>query len=169
MTPGAALTRLASTRDAIASLVRATAAGQAHWKPEPTKWSVLEVICHLADEEREDFRTRIRRTLEDPALPWPAIDPPRWVEERGYASRQLGDALDDFLTEREASLSWLETCEMDGLGKIHNHPSLGPMSVGDLLASWVAHDLLHIRQLARLHHEFLDHEDPHAIGYAGGW
>ncbi len=45
------------------------------WKPSPDKWCLLEIICHLYDEEREDFRARTKHTLETPNEPLPKIDP----------------------------------------------------------------------------------------------
>ena len=57
---------------------------QAQWKPDKNKWSVLEVINHLYDEERDDFRKRIDLTLHSPGEAWPAIDPESWVKQRKY-------------------------------------------------------------------------------------
>jgi hypothetical protein len=48
---------------------------QARWKPGADRWSILEVINHLYDEEREDFRKRLALVLDNPDEPWPAIDP----------------------------------------------------------------------------------------------
>jgi len=69
------LTRFSANAEAMAALARNISDAQARWKPAPEEWSVLEVICHLYDEEREDFRTRTRLTLEDPEADWPPIDP----------------------------------------------------------------------------------------------
>ncbi|MEE4113522.1 MAG: DinB family protein, partial [Desulfobacteraceae bacterium] len=56
---------------------------KARLKPSADKWSLLKVINHLYDEEREDFRTRLGLVLSDPDAPWPAIDPEGWVVQRG--------------------------------------------------------------------------------------
>ena len=45
------------------------------WKPAPDKWCLLEIVCHLYDEEREDFGARVKSTLQNPSEPWPKIDP----------------------------------------------------------------------------------------------
>ncbi len=103
----AARAQLAAHAEAIAALVRPVDGEGARWKPSPEAWTILEVVCHLADEERDDFRTRVALTLQDPTLPWPPIDPGGWVTARDYASRDLGAALADFLAERERSLAWL--------------------------------------------------------------
>jgi hypothetical protein len=50
------------------------------------------------------------------------------------------------------------------------HPKLGPLSARMLLANWIAHDLLHTRQLIRLHHEWLAQQlAPETLDYAGPW
>ena len=54
------------------------------WRPSPDHWCLLEIICHLYDEEREDFRTRVRSVLEDPTQALPPIDPVGWVKDRNY-------------------------------------------------------------------------------------
>ena len=46
---------------------------EARLKPDPVTWSILEVVCHLYDEEREDFRQRLDIMLHRPAEPWPPI------------------------------------------------------------------------------------------------
>lgn len=101
------LARMSANADAIASLSRSVTEAQARWKPSPDEWSILEVLCHLCDEEREDFRTRVKLTLQNPAEPWPPIDPVGWVTARGYNRREPGASLEAFLRERRESLKWL--------------------------------------------------------------
>jgi len=132
----------------LASLVENLDDPQARIPPAPGKWCAVEVVCHLADEERDDFRRRIRSTLEDPSRPWPSVDPEAWARERGYRARSLAEALADFRSERAASLAWLRTLEGADWSRAYEHPKLGALRAGDLLAGWAAHDLLHARQLA---------------------
>ena len=51
------------------------------WKQGPDKWCVLEVICHLIDEEKEDFRSRVLHLLKNPDTEPSPIDPEAWVED----------------------------------------------------------------------------------------
>jgi len=139
-------------------------------RPTPREWSVLEIACHLVDEEREDFRARLRGTLEDPQADWTPIDPEGWVAERGYAQRELADVLASFLTERAASVAWLRSLDEPDWERSHAHPTLGPLRAGDLLASWVAHDALHLRQLARRLYQAVERDSaPYSPAYAGPW
>ena len=85
-----ALERLRRTGDTIDTLVRGLPLEVARWRPAPGKWSTLEVVAHLVDEEIEDFRGRLASTLKDPATPWPKIDPLVWVTERRYQEQPFG-------------------------------------------------------------------------------
>jgi hypothetical protein len=147
-----ALRSLRRGADAIAALARDLPPAVARWAPSPDAWSSVAVLAHLADEEVEDFRTRVRLTLQDPAAAWPPIDPPRWAVERAYATRDPAAELRRFLEERERSLDWLAGQAGATWDNAHLHPRAGPLSARLLLANWVAHDLLHLRQLARLQH-----------------
>lgn len=151
-------------------LVHGLSRERAVWRFAPEKWSILEVVVHLLDEEREDFRARLDLLLHKPEALWPPIDPQGWVVQREYAEKDLGDSLQAFLGERAHSIQWLRgLASPDWLTK-KEHPVAGSMSAGDIFASWVAHDFLHIRQLARIHWEFIRHDaEPHTVGYAGDW
>ena len=66
------------------SLMNNISIDDARWKPRPEDWSILEVVRHLGDEEVDDFRARLRSTLENPATAWPQIRPEVWAVERKY-------------------------------------------------------------------------------------
>lgn len=160
---------------AFPAVVRATAACVAptdvRWKPSPTDWSVLEVCWHLADEEREDFRPRAERTLRDPTEPWPPLDLEGVAEKRGYNQRDLAEALRQFTDARAANIAWLDSLPAStDWSRAFVHPKFGPLAAGMLLASWAAHDALHLRQLAkRLHGLAARDAGPYEIRYAGDW
>ncbi len=156
--------------EAIARLIESADATQARWKPSPEAWSILEVINHLYDEEIEDFRIRLQITLRDPEEAWPANDPQRKVTERNYNERDLGISLENFLHERTNSLEWLRLLDSPNWSHKHIVAELGSLHAGDLLASWVAHDLLHVRQLAELLFMY-QHQvaQPFSVDYAGEW
>jgi len=161
--------RLDKNRGVFESLVRGVRLEQARWKPSPDKWSMLEVINHLYDEEREDFRQRIELVLADPKQRWPPIDPQNWVITRAYNERDLDTSLNNFFAEREKSLAWLTQLSSPNWQNSNEGPN-GTLTAGDLLASWLAHDFLHIRQLARLHWRYVGAiADPYQTTYAGPW
>ena len=141
---------------------------QARWKPGEDRWSMLEVINHLYDEEREDFRKRLELVLDNPAEPWPPIDPEGWVVQRKYNERNLRQSLDKFFEERPKSLLWLDKLDLPDWQATHHHPQMGPMSAELILANWLAHDLFHIRQATDLHFAYLTElVKPVALDYSG--
>jgi hypothetical protein len=156
-----------------AGIIRSLAMGipqeEARYKPDPDTWSVLEVICHLYDEEREDFRAHLDYILHHPDDPWSEIDPQGWVSSRKYNEQVLSDKLGAFLAEREKSLVWLRGLKSpDWESRISN--TFGTLSAGEMLTSWVAHDSLHIRQLNELRYgRIVRLAQPYDVGYAGGW
>ena len=162
--------RLSTNRDVFGGLLKGVSLGQARWKPTPDKWSMLEVINHLYDEEREDFRARVELVLAEPKRSWPPIDPRNWVITRAYNERELDRSLNNFLTEREGSLVWLRKVPAPMWDNRHEAPDGRSLAGGDLLASWLAHDFLHIRQLARLHWQYVGAiADPYQTTYGGPW
>lgn len=172
--PASLAERLATFPASLRPLVEDLSAEEALWRPSPSEWSVLEILRHLLDEEREDFRVRLELVLRDPGLPWPPIDPVAAAASRGYRERPLRAVLRDFELEREASVGWLRGL-LDAAPPIdwslaHRHPKLGPIHAGDLLAAWAAHDLLHLRQIAKRLFGMLEARgEPFRVRYAGAW
>lgn len=161
--------RMEANARVFESLVKGVSAEQSRWKPAPDKWSIIEVVNHLYDEEMEDFRQRLELVLTDPASDWPPIAPQEWVKTRAYGERDVNESLDNFLRERQKSLAWLRSLRAPNLESRHEREA-GSLSAGDLLASWLAHDFLHIRQLTRLHWQYLtDIATPFQTDYAGPW
>jgi hypothetical protein len=161
--------RFSKNREVFEGLTRGLSLEQARWRPASDKWSILEVVNHLYDEEREDFRQRLELVLRDPKQPWPPIDPRGWVTSRGYNERELDLSLNNFLAEREKSLAWLRQLSEPNWQNSNEGPN-GILTAGDLLASWLAHDFLHVRQLARLHWQYVGAiADPHQTTYGGPW
>lgn len=139
------------------------------WKPESGGWSVLEVVCHLLDEDAEDFPLGLRLTLEDPLQDWPKIDPAGWAEERRYNERDPAESLAQFTRLRHENMRWLKGLAAPDWQTTHPHP-LGDLKAGDLLASWSAHDWLHLRQLTKRRYELCTQAgEPYDALYAGEW
>ena len=147
-------TLLASARADLARLPRILDAlldgvDAATWRERPAagEWSPVEIVCHLRDEETEDFGARLRAVVER-ATAFAAIDPARWVEERAYRDADPMTALAAFGERRAATLTFLAALSPDRLRHAVTHPRLGTLSGLDLVAAWVTHDRLHLAQLA---------------------
>jgi len=162
-------TQLVENAQRILALTRDITDFQAHWKPDENTWSIVEVINHLYDEEWLDFRVRIDYTLHKPGEEWPDIDPEGWAIERAYNARDLSISLGNFQAERLASLVWLEGLTNPDWEIAYQAP-FGVIKAGDVLAAWVAHDLLHTRQLVELQWAYmLEQVQPYNVRYAGEW
>ena len=170
MTPRELRIRLEKTGRAISALFAGVDAAEAVWKPAEERWSLVEVAGHLGDEERSDFRTRLRSLVENPTRPWPQIDPMGWVTSRAYASMAIGEAVKGWELERAASLEWLASVREIDPAIVYGGPwpHAQPIRSGDLMLSWIAHDCYHIRQIARLRWEHLEAGGaPYSTRYAG--
>lgn len=163
------IAQLQCNAQTIPSLVAGLPDEQARWKPDPESWSILEVIHHLYDEEREDFRQRIEYTLHRPGEPFPSIEPGIWVTARKYNQRDPSEMVSKWQEERQRSLDWLKSLDAPDWGRSVTTP-WGTMHAGDLLAAWAAHDLLHTRQLVELRWAYQTIQlQPYSVAYAGEW
>lgn len=162
-------TQLADNAYRLRSFVQGIPPEQASWKQTPTEWSMLEVINHLYDEELWDFRVRLDYILHHPTQPWPAINPQGWVTEHNYNQQPFQESLDNFLAARQESLDWLLSLPEPDWEAVYDAP-FGPITAGDMAAAWIAHDLLHLRQLVELHWAYTNQLlKPHQPDYAGSW
>lgn len=64
------ITRFSNNREVFEGLLKGVSLEQVRWKPSADKWSMLEVINHLYDEEREDFRLRLELVIADHGRLW---------------------------------------------------------------------------------------------------
>ena len=119
----------------------------ARTRPATGEWSPVEILCHLRDEETEDFGARLR-VIVDGAREFAPIDPERWAEERRYHEANLPDVLEALRSRRQASLDLLASVTPETLKGSRSHKRLGTLSGLDILAAWVAHDRIHLAQLA---------------------
>ncbi|MFM9958110.1 MAG: DinB family protein [Phycisphaerales bacterium] len=170
----AIINRLARSPAALRAAASIFSTGESRWKPTPKDWSVLEIVCHLADEEEEDFAPRLRATLA--SAPWTPLDLDNVAERRGYNTRDLAAQLERFEQARSANVAWLRSLAAGNptpdFTIAHQHPKFGPISAGDLLTAWAAHDALHLRQIAKRLHQLACRAAEaagHSTGYAGAW
>ncbi len=170
MDHGAIIDGLAAFPAMLRPAVAGLSLDDAKRKPASGAWSITEIVAHLADEETLDFRTRLRMTLEEPTKPWPPIDPEGRAAEKCYNERDYNIETARFELERTASLEWLCSFGAVNWSCAHQHPTLGAFRAGDLLASWAAHDMLHLRQIAKHRFELATvHTPEYSTRYAGEW
>ncbi len=167
---GVLIDRLARFGHTLPAVVRCFSAADSIWQPDDGSWSVLQIVCHMADEEAEDFRARVFSTLEDPAKAWVPIDPEGVAIERDYQRKDLKTELNRFVEARAQSIELLNGLGDPDWSLAHEHPKLGAMVASDLLAAWCAHDAMHLRQLAKRLCQLAQRDAcGGTIRYAGDW
>ncbi len=153
----------------IRDLLAGVSQKDAQVKPSRGSWSVLEVVCHLYDEEREDFREHLDFILHRQHEQWHPIAPTAWVKLRKYNQQDFKSMQRKFFNERAKSLMWLKGLKNTNWNIIYKS-KFGSMRAGDMFASWVAHDNLHVRQLTELRRLKIEKiTKPYHIQYAGEW
>ena len=139
---------------------------QARWKPSPSRWSLLEVMNHLYDLEKEDFRKKLDMVLYKPGIPWSSIDVLNWVSSRAYNKKPVLQSYKNLLNERVQSINWLNSLRSPNWDS--EYKGTRRMRAGDLLYSWAAHDFIHIKQMADLLYEYMGKTlEDYSIEYAG--
>jgi DinB superfamily len=136
-------------------------------RPAPREWAAVEIVCHLRDEEVEDFGARLRVIVAG-GTAFAPIDPEGWAVERRYLDADGPATLDELTRRRAASVAWLASLAPERLERAVDHPRAGRLSGLDLLAAWVAHDRLHLAQLvATLARQWAGRWAPLRSEYAG--
>lgn len=126
----------------------------------PNTWSPLVVLGHLIEGELHDWIPRTRHLLEHgEALPFAPFDRFSQLQRAERSTEQL---LEEFAACRERSLADLVSLRLTNgdLARKGRHPEFGTVTLGQHLATWVAHDLTHIVQIGRA----MAHGYRHAVG-----
>ena len=124
-------------------------------------WSAFDVVGHLIHGERTDWMPRAKMVLQfGEAKTFEPFD--RWGQERESRGKTLEQSLDEFARLRTKNLDELRAWNLcrEDLARRGQHPSLGVVTLGQLLATWAAHDLTHLHQISRI----LAHQYREAVG-----
>lgn len=115
----------------------------------PGTWSPYQVVAHLAHIEETDWIDRVQVFLaRDSARPFRPVDREAGFEK--FSGWPLANLLDRFATLRHSNLSTLHAAVGPGdLGLQAVHPAFGPVTLQQLLATWVVHDMNHLGQIAK--------------------
>jgi len=160
---------LTQSTEMIRALLVGIRQEEAQVKPGRGSWSILEVVCHLYDEEREDFREHLDFILHRQHEEWHPIAPVAWVKLRKYNEQDFKTVQRKFFNERKKSLAWLKSLKNSDWNTTYTS-KFGSVKAGAMFASWVAHDNLHMRQLVELRRSFIERiTKPYDIQYAGDW
>ena len=146
-----ALPVLGRTPDVIRALLQNIPDVWARGTEGPDTWSPFDIVGHLIHGERTDWIVRTEILLAHGETQ--AFTPfDRFAQFEASRGKTLPQLLDTFAGLRAANLIRLESLGLtvDDLDRRGRHPELGFCTLGELLATWVAHDLSHIAQIARV-------------------
>jgi len=144
----AILSRTPSTLDA---LLRGLPDGWIAANEGGVTWSPFDVVGHLIHGERTDWMPRVKIILEHgESRAFDTFD--RLAQMAESQGRTLASLLDEFATLREANVRELGSLQLTDadLDRRGRHPQLGVVTIRQLLATWVAHDLDHVMQISRV-------------------
>jgi hypothetical protein len=117
----------------------------------PGRWNAAEVVAHLADLEEVDWIPRLLILLADGGeRRFEPVDRERF--RTALAGRALPELLDLFAERRAANLEILRSLDLEGddLVREGTHPTLGRVTLAELVAAWAVHDLNHLAQIVRV-------------------
>ena len=135
----------AAVKDAVAGLDHARLT-----RPEaPGKWSILDVVQHLADSELV-CGYRVRMIVSHPTPPIQGFDQDLWARELEYDKRDLGEALEEFRTLRESNVRLLRLLSSQKRERFGIHSERGEESVAKMMGLYAGHDLIHLKQIERI-------------------
>lgn len=118
------------------------------FKPSPEKWSVREILIHLADSEVHAF-VRARKMLSEPGSELMVYDQDKWASALNYAGQDIDMAMILFKTVREANYRLLITLTDQEWTRSAFHPERGKMTLEDWLLTYTSHVDKHIGQMIR--------------------
>lgn len=142
---------LARTPDALNALLRGLPEEWTTRNEGANTWTVFEVVGHLIHGECTDWMDRTRMILEfEETREFEPFD--RLGQRRLMQGKSLADLLDEFADARAKNLSELRSLKLgpEKLTLLGRHPSFGPVTLSQLLATWAVHDLTHLHQISRI-------------------
>jgi hypothetical protein len=116
-------------------------------RPDAENWSAYQVVCHLAYIEENDWLVRARLITDvGPSEAFPPVD--HGDQSARYAGQSLEQVLERFTELRERNLAAVRPLltDDDALDRRGLHPTLGEVTMRQLLSTWAVHDLNHLRQ-----------------------
>jgi uncharacterized damage-inducible protein DinB len=138
---------IAATPDRIEQLIKAKSDEKLQSNPSPRKWSVRDILCHLADTEIA-FAYRLRQTVAEPHHIIQPYDQDAFAA--AYTHRTSREALAAFTPVRRWNVLFIQSVIPAALTKPVTHPERGTMSFQIILETMAGHDLNHVAQITAI-------------------
>jgi hypothetical protein len=133
----------------LAKLLKTVSPATVRKRPAPGKWSIAEIVAHLADTELVGGY-RIRAILGAPGSQIIGFDQDKWVTALHYEQRNLRKSLEQYRALREANLALLKTLTPEQWKHHGMHNERGPETVETIARLFAGHDLNHFLQIERI-------------------
>lgn len=141
---------LTQTPAAFRALLAGAPADALSFREAPDAWTAHEVLCHVTDGEVTDWRPRTAAIVGNGDKRFTPFD--REGGHRKYGQWPTARVLEEFDRLRRDNLGYLSELNLDdeALTRTGIHPEFGAVTLGQLLATWMVHDLAHVSQIARI-------------------
>ncbi len=142
------LETLAATPAALKAALRGVPRKLLLFTPAPGKWSILEILCHLRDMEREGYLERYTRILAENEPRLPDLNGDALAIERDYRGQKAGDVLRDWMRLRRESLRLLKKSKPEQWRRAGIHETAGRLTIDDFVVRHaVGNDTAHLAQI----------------------
>ncbi len=146
----AVLEILATTPEKIKREISTLSRREMLARPAPNKWSVQEVLAHLADVEEIGMRARVAAIIEQENPTLLPVDQEARAAELKYNTIEPRRSLARFEQQRRANVKWLQKLRPSQLKHKGIHQQVGEISAEELITEWAFHDLGHLKQILEI-------------------
>ena len=130
----------------LAFLIAGLTAVELAHRPAPEKWSIQEIVAHLADDELVGGY-RLRMILSSPGTTIEAFDQDIWAQTGRYDKIEVGLSLEMFRLLRESNLRLLRSLSAEEWNLFGVHAERGVESIRDIAMYFAGHDINHFKQI----------------------
>jgi hypothetical protein len=147
LAPDEVATLLRAMGENLKNELRALPLEVLRWHPGPGEWCALEALGHLIEAERRGFAGRVRQAVERDGVAFQSWDPAAVARERRDCERDPAAMLAELAQLRRESVALVRAVGRSDLDRGGEHPTVGRLTIGELLQEWVHHDRNHVKQI----------------------
>jgi DinB superfamily len=133
----------------LAKLLKGVSPARAWKRPRPDKWSIAEIVVHLADTEVV-FGYLIRGIVGEPSMRIDGFDQDAWLVALHYDKRDMGKSFAEYRAFREANVALLKLLTPEQWKLCGMHGERGPETIETVVKMFAGHDLNHFQQIERI-------------------
>jgi hypothetical protein len=138
-----------ATAERLDQLIKGVSISELRRRPAPEKWSVNEILAHLADSEIV-IGYRLRLILGSPGTPMVATDGDSWAVSGHYDERDPRKSVEQFRVLREANLFLLKSLNPEQWKHYGMHSERGQESIENMVRIYAGHDINHLQQIEKI-------------------